>query len=213
MDIHRQILIVCSAILIMTGVPSPALAYPVSIYGGDFDLSIPANPDTTKGWMTDAVIQISDHHRIFDLDVRISLTHTNVFDLQLFLQHTSQTEDGFVTKRICLNMYNLDEFFIGSDYRQTIFDDEAATPIENAQPPFTGRFRPRAGSLLEVFDNTDAYGTWHLRIYDAFHADTGSLNSFELIVENPEPASAMLLAVGIVLILLFRPHRRNLKST
>ncbi|MCX5637052.1 MAG: hypothetical protein NTX52_05075, partial [Planctomycetota bacterium] len=41
-----------------------ASASPVRIYGGDFHLRIPADPNntnTTKGWMDDAIIEISDH--------------------------------------------------------------------------------------------------------------------------------------------------------
>ena len=212
MDIHRPILIVCSAVLITAGFTPPALASPLCIYGGDFDLPIPANPDSSRGWMTDAVIKISDHHTIHDLDVRISVTHTNVFDLQIFLTHSVRAGNGIIEKMICLNMYNFDEFFTGADYRQTIFDDEAAIPIKRAEAPFTGRFKPMAGSLLEVFENDDAFGLWRLRIYDAFYADTGSLESFELMITNPEPASVLLLAVGIVLFLLFRPRRDHGKN-
>ena len=213
MDIRRPKFIACAAFLMLMGVSLPALAYPVCIYGGRFDLPIPANPAASKGWMTDAVIEITDHHPIHDLDVRISLTHTNVFDLQIFLQHSSPAEKGLIQERICLNMYNLDEFFVGADYQQTIFDDEAATPIEQAEPPFIGRFKPRAGAFLEVFDNADAYGSWQLQIYDAFYADTGTLDSFELMIENPEPTTALMLAFGIVLLCLFARHRRNPKNT
>ena len=46
-----------------------ALAGTVHIYGGDFNLPIPANPDETKGWMDDAIIDVPDHLDIFDIDV------------------------------------------------------------------------------------------------------------------------------------------------
>ena len=179
----------------------PVFASEVYTYSGDFNLQIPAEPDTSKGWMEDAVIQVSEPFTIYDLDVGITLTHSNVFDLQIFLQSPEGT-------KLCLNMYNpLYEFFEGEDYTQTVFDDEAEVPIEEAEPPFTGRFKPKAGNLLEIFDDQDAYGPWRLQIYDAWNADTGTLESFELTFTVPEPATVVLLTLGTGLMTLFRPRR------
>jgi len=206
MDAPNAVQRIVAIVLIVVGVSFPVFAGPVHIYGGQFDLLIPANPDDTKGWMADAVIEITDHFTIHDLDVRISITHTNVFDLQIFLQSSGET-------RICLNMYNFREFFEGENYTQTIFDDEAETAIEVAEPPFTGRFRPKAidvANLLEVFDDQDCYGPWRLQIYDAFYADTGNLDSFELIITVPEPATAILLLLGSGLITLLNPPKQDL---
>lgn len=172
----------------------------VHTYGGDFDLPIPANPDDTKGWMDDAIIEVGDYHIIHDIDVGINLTHTNVFDLQIFLQSPAGTQ-------LCLTMYNLDEYFEGANYTNTIFDDEAEVPIEQGEAPFTGRFRPKAGNLLQVFDGQDSFGLWRLQIYDAFYSDTGTLNSFELTITAPEPATAILLILGAGLMTLFKPRR------
>lgn len=167
----------------------------VHIYSGNFSLLIPANPDDTKGWMEDAVLEIPHHYTIYDVDVGITLTHTNVLDLQIFLRSPAKTT-------ICLNMYNFDQFFKGANYTQTIFDDEALLAIEQAQPPFTGRFRPIEPYRLSAFDGEDSFGPWKLRVYDAFYADTGTLDSFELIITTPEPATAVLLALGFGLMTL-----------
>jgi len=161
-----------------------ASADPVHTYGGDFNLRIPADPNntnTTKGRMDDAIIEIPDHFPIADLDVGVSITHSKVFDLQLFLQSPTGT-------RLCLNMYNFDEYFDGEDYTQTIFDDEAEISIDDAQPPFTGQFRPEAGNLLSIFDGLDAYGSWRLQINDMYYADTGALEHFELMILEKIPA-------------------------
>jgi subtilisin-like proprotein convertase family protein len=208
MDAPNAVQRIVAIVLIVVGVSFPVFAGQVHIYSDQFDLPIPANPDDTKGWMADAVIEITDHFTIHDLDIRISITHTNVFDLQIFLQSPAGT-------RLCLNMYNpFDEFFEGENYTQTIFDDEAETAIGVAEPPFTGRFRPKAidaANLLEIFDGQDSYGLWQLQIYDAFYADTGNLDSFELIITVPEPATAILLLLGSGLITLLNP-RRNPKN-
>jgi len=166
---------------LMLGFSFAASATPDHTYGGDFNLRIPADPDNTKGWMDDAVIEIPDHFPIADLDVCISVTHSKVFDLQLFLQSPTGT-------RLCLNMYNLNEYFDGENYTQTIFDDEAELSIEQAQPPFTGRFRPEPGNALSIFDGLDAYGSWRLQIYDAYFADSGTLDRFELMICGKIPA-------------------------
>jgi subtilisin-like proprotein convertase family protein len=181
----------------------PVFAGQVYKYEGEFNLQIPAEPDSSKGWMANAVIEIDYHFTILDLDVGITLTHSNIFDLQISLQ----SPDGTT---LSLNAYNPDnEFFQGADYSQTVFDDEAQTSIGQAQPPFTGRFRPNNGSLLEIFDGQDAYGPWQLKIYDAFYHDTGTLESFELTIVTPEPATMVLLALGAGCAALFRPRRRQ----
>ena len=171
----------------------------VYIYTGDFDLPIPAAADDTKGWMTDAVIEVSDNFIIHDLDVGIDLTHTRVFDLQIFLQSPQGT-------RLCLNMYDFREYFEGENYSQTVFDDEANIPIEQGEAPFAGRFRPKAGNLLQVFDGQNSVGQWRLQIYDAFYYDTGNFNRLELTFTTPEPATAAILILGATVIMLFRPH-------
>jgi len=173
-------------------------ANPVHTYGGQFNLDIPADPDDSKGWMVDAVIEVPDHGTINDIDVGISLTHDNVFDLQIFLVSPSGTV-------VCLNTYNpSEEYFQGEDYVDTVFDDEAEVPIGQAQPPFPGRYQPE--NPLSAFDGEDAQGTWRLLIYDAYYADTGSLESFEIIITVLEPATALILIFGIAFATLIRPR-------
>jgi hypothetical protein len=191
---------IVAILVIVVGYCFPVFADTVYIYSDDFDLSIPAVPGDTRGWMADAIINITDNLVIHDLDVGITATHTSAFDLQIYLQSPAGTQ-------LTLNMYNFDEFFEGGNYTNTIFDDEAAIPIEDAAPPFTGRFRPKAGSLLSIFDNQNVNGVWRLRIYDAYYNDTGTLERFELIVSTPEPATAILLTLGTCLATLFRPRR------
>ncbi len=187
----------------VVGLSCPVFAGPTVIYGGDFDLPIPALDDPEseygRGWMDNAVIEISDHFTIYDLDVGITLTHTSVFDLQIFVQSPAGT-------RLCLNMYNFDEFFEGEDYEDTIFDDEAALSIEEGQPPFTGRFRPRSPAKLSLFDGQDTFGQWKLQVYDAYYYDTGTFESFEVIITIAEPATATLLMLGAAFLALFKPR-------
>jgi subtilisin-like proprotein convertase family protein len=174
----------------------------VRIYDGNSNLPIPNDPTKSKGWMDDAIVVIPDHYVIGDIDVAVTITHTRAFDLQLYLQSPSGT-------KICLNMYNYDkEFFNGENYTQTIFDDEADVPIKQADAPFTGRFKPM--EPLNIFDGQDVFGQWRLQVYDAYFADRGTLNNFELIVtDTPEPNTILLFAGGLLLTRLSGFFRRR----
>jgi hypothetical protein len=87
---------------------------------------------------------------------------------------------------------------------QTIFDDQAAVPIEQGCDPFTGRFRPIQPYRLDVFNGLDAFGQWKLLVYDAYVPDKGTLNNFELIVTiTPEPGTLLFFAAGLFLTKFF----------
>jgi len=164
----------------------------VHTYGHSFHLRIPAEPPNpedpnSRGWMADAVIDVPDHLTVLDVDVGINMTHTNVFDLQVFLKSPAGT-------RILLNMYDCEKDFAEHpNYTDTVFDDEAALSIKQGEPPFPGRFKPRSPSHLSCFDGQDACGKWRLQIYDAWWADTGYLNEFELVITALDPASLSVL--------------------
>ncbi len=189
----KRIVFFIAAIVCIAGRLDPAYAVPVYIYGDDFALPIPKAAGDTKGWMNDAVIEIGEHRTIYDLDLFVDITHSNVFDLQLYLQSPSGT-------RICLVNYGIDEFFNSDNYTQTIFDDEAAVSIKQGAGPFTGRFRPMEPYRLNAFDGEDIFGTWKLQIYDAYYADRGTLNRFELLVSVPEPGSLIQFAICLLFI-------------
>jgi subtilisin-like proprotein convertase family protein len=201
MEAHDTLQRFVAILVILAGAWGGVHADPLYTYQGSFNLRIPTEPDSSKGWMADAIIDVTDHLVISDLDVGISLTHTSVFDLQILLQSPAGT-------RICLNMYNpFGGYFKGEDYTNTIFDDEAELMINQAEAPFTGRFRPIEPYQLSEFDGEDSFGLWRLQIYDMWDWDTGTLDSFELMITTPEPSTATLLTFGVGLLLLLRPRR------
>jgi len=204
MDTRSSKFIVYAIFALVTSFPSLVFAVPVDItYGGRFDLPIIDEPGPGKVAMTEAIIEVPDHYTIYDLDVRINITHTNVFDLQLFLK-------GPQGPRICLNYFDeLTEYEIYPNYADTIFDDEAQLLIKDGAAPFTGRFKPRGPGKLEDFKGKDTFGSWRLQIFDMWDWHYGKLDSFELIVTVPEPATAILLTLGTGLISLFRSRRRQ----
>jgi subtilisin-like proprotein convertase family protein len=172
----------------------------VCTYSGSFNLRIPAAPDTNRGWMVDAIIEVPSHLAITDLDVTVGITHTSAFDLKLLLKSPAGTT-------VLLNEGDLSHFYKGANYSSTTFDDEASTPIEEGQVPFRGRYRPLEPSLLASFDGEDAYGPWRFQVFDARYGDTGTFNSYTLTITVPEPATAVLLLLGLGLLRL--PKQRG----
>lgn len=193
-------LIIVSVLLSLV-IPVPeGMAETVWFYGGSFDLTIPADPEKTRGWMDDAIVEVPDHFIIEDLDVSVSLAHTNVFDLRLSLTSPSGTT-------VLLNSYDpFTDYFEGQDYQQTVFDDEAVASIVDGRPPFEGRYRPVGDDVLSAFDGEDAFGSWRLGIYDAHYVDTGSLTAFGLAITAPEPATAVILLLGLGIAGLSKPR-------
>jgi subtilisin-like proprotein convertase family protein len=210
MDTRSSAIRIVAALFLAMVFPSVGFPDPVHIYSGNFNLPIPAldDPDSEygRGRMADAVIDVPDSFIIFDLDVNISLTHGALFDLQIILQSPTGTN-------VLLNPAGNSAFIVkGEDGLRPVggsvqwfFDDEAEVSIEQATEPFVGAFRPVES--LSSFDEQDAYGSWRLRIYDAFYNDTGTFNRFELMITTPEPATAVLLTFGIGLVSLFKPRR------
>jgi hypothetical protein len=207
MDTHGQVQRIAVVSAIALTLCSAALADLGLVYGGSFDLRIPAT-GSGKAWAQEAIVNVPDHFTIIDVDASITLTHTSVFDLEIILA-------GPNGARVRLNWYNpSDEFFEGQDYTGTIFDDEASASIELAEAPFAGRFTPKAPSRLDIFDGIDSYGSWRLQIYDWWYDNIGTLEEFKLIFNTPEPTTLILLSLGAGLARLLRPRRliRNLKS-
>jgi len=198
MDVHgRKQDIVVVLVLIAVACSSSVSFGTVYVYDGGFNMPIP-----DKGRMADTVIDIKGHHIIHDLNVGINVTCPNVFDLRIFLQSPADT-------RVCLNTYDtFSGFFRGTNYIQTVFDDEAEVLVGPGEALFTGRFRPVEPYKLSQFDGQDVYGCRRPQIYDAFYADEGALNSYELMITNPEPATALLLVVGVCL-MLFQSRHQN----
>jgi subtilisin-like proprotein convertase family protein len=198
MSITNLIQRIITLFVLIAGFCVPAFAGLVYSYSGEFDLRIPADPNSNRGPMDDAVIEIPDHLTISDLDIGINLTHSNVSDLQIFLVSPSGT-------KVCLSRHDFKQYFDGEDLINTIFDDEADVPIEEAASDFSDRFQPR--DPLAAFDGEDAYGLWRLQIYDTYYADTGSLENFSIIITVVEPATAILLIFGVGLAMILRPRQ------
>lgn len=163
-------------------------------YASDFSERIPAQGDG-HAFMDPVSFNVDEHFTIADLDVYLDITHTEVSDIQVLLQ--SPWQQTVVLKATWplrwrdprVNMHG------------TILDDEAEILISEAEPPYTGSFKPYWLHSLAMFDGRDAYGQWTLRIYDAIYADIGTLDRWELrfMSTAPEPISVVYLT-GVFLL-------------
>ncbi len=122
-------------------------------------------------------IVVDDDFVIGDLNVQISITHTNVSALDAYLTGP----DG---QRI--------ELFTevggrGDHFDETIFDDQSQEPITKAQPPFKGTFLPE-GLLqqqpgLSQFNGKSATGAWQLVVRGTRSDRFGMLHNWALFVK------------------------------
>jgi len=185
-----------------------------TVFLRDFDLPIPSpyDPDSEsgRGRMADAIINITEHHLIEDLDIAVSLTHAAFYDLEIVLQNPAGTT---ITLNPSLNTAFLIQDITGSwsvgGQNRFLFDDEAAIDIEHAVQPFDQPFRPPSGFELSAFDGQDAFGRWHLQITDVGTMHTGQLERIELFIISPEPTTVVLMAFGAAAIYMRKsPSRR-----
>ena len=97
---------------------------------------------------------------LLDVDVEIISTHAWLADLDIYVVSPAGTQVELST----------DNGFGAGAYANTLFDDEASTPITSGAPPYFGPRQPE-GSLAD-FDGEDASGTWTLLVSD----DTPSID-------------------------------------
>ncbi len=108
---------------------------------------------------------------IVDVDVNLDISHTSDSDLTIILIDPIGNQ-VVLTSNLGGN---------GDHFTATIFDDEAATDIDDGSAPFTGSFRPQQS--LTAADGFSPNGTWQLEIYDGASGNEGTLNSWSLDFE------------------------------
>ena len=116
-------------------------------------------------------LDIYDQAVIQDLNVNVSIDHSYIGDISLYLVAPDNT-------RIKLSQNIGDD---QDDYRDTVFDQESSRSIVFALPPFTGSFRPQGD--LSVLNGKSLKGRWTLEVkdwYDDFVV--GSLDAFSITV-------------------------------
>jgi subtilisin-like proprotein convertase family protein/subtilisin family serine protease len=136
-----------------------------SYSSGDVPLPIDDNVTFTSE------IVIADAGEVADVDVLLDITHTFTADLDVFLIAPDGTR---------IELFQ-DVGGGGSNFTQTVLDDEASSTISTGAAPFTGSFQP-AGNLADL-DGMSITGTWLLEITDDAGSDQGTLNEWALVID------------------------------
>lgn len=131
-------------------------------------IDTPITITTTGGVTYTSVINNQDDLPLDDINVTINIDHTWDSDLTISLQSPSGTT-------VILSDGNGGS---ANNYTDTVFDDDAATPITSGSAPFTGEFQPE-GSLAD-FNGESTLGDWTLIVYDGAGGDGGTINLFEI---------------------------------
>lgn len=126
--------------------------------------------------VANSVINVTDNKPVLDVDVKVNITHTYTGDLELRLIGPNSVVVLLADNR----------GGGGDNFVNTVFDDEATTPIASGTAPYTGSFKPE--QLLSGLDGINAAGTWTLRVNDTANIDTGSLTGWSLTLTYPAQA-------------------------
>jgi subtilisin family serine protease/subtilisin-like proprotein convertase family protein len=119
---------------------------------------------------------------IADLNVSLNLSYPRDGNLKIWLVSPSGTSVTLSQRR----------GGTGQNFTDTVFDDQADTPIAMGMAPFSGSFQP--DDPLASFIGESALGTWQLNVQNmTTRSRQGTINSWSLDitpagdVENPPP--------------------------
>ncbi|HUV64361.1 MAG TPA: proprotein convertase P-domain-containing protein [Sedimentisphaerales bacterium] len=129
-------------------------------------------PGTTVLGEAVSILNVPDSFKVKDLNIEFDIKMPNNADLNVYLKDPGG-------KQITL----FEDIGAGSNFKNTILDDEASTKIGGPRDPFTGRFKP--ASSLSGFDGRNARGNWQLKIIDDWYGGAATLNSWQLVIEQP----------------------------
>ncbi|MDX2131822.1 MAG: M12 family metallo-peptidase [Planctomycetota bacterium] len=162
----------------------PALAIPDNNTTG---VSAPLNVSGMTGTLSDVNFRINGTScSAAQGSTTVGLTHSWVGDLVLALRAPGGAPTVIVVDRpgVPASQFGND----GNNFCQSIFDDEASNPIENAAntlAPFTGSWTPNGA--LSAFDGLSPNGEWRLDVSDRASGDTGTLRNWSLILSTQAP--------------------------
>ena len=115
-------------------------------------------------------IYIENIGAVIDLNVRLDITHPRDEDLDVSLIAPDGTR---------IELFS-DVGGTGSDFRDTVIDDDAILSITEGLAPFTGSYRPEQPLNLRNFYGSNIEGMWTLEITDDELNERGILNSWSL---------------------------------
>jgi uncharacterized repeat protein (TIGR01451 family) len=166
------------------GVETNYITLPSGVLGppDSFTNSIPMFIPT-NGYPLNSPIQVSNLQSLGEVTVSVHLQ--TAYDVGLIL--TLVAPNG---TNIVLSEYNGG---LGANYgtscsasAETIFDDNASTPIVNGTAPFVGSFMPEQPlSAFKLLSGTNLNGIWNLQVTDEIPGQTAILDCWSLNI-SPE---------------------------
>ncbi len=143
-------------------------------------------PDDRCATSVSAEIVVSGMGYVLDVNVLIvNLVHTYDGDLNFFLHGPNGA-----SVPLCIERGGSGDNFIN-----TLFDDQATTPISAGSAPFTGSFQPEY-SINYDFAGSSANGTWELEICDSASSDIGTLYEWRIQIQcGPAPVNNLCSSV------------------
>lgn len=97
----------------------------------------------------------------------------------------------------------------GQNYTNTIFDENAATPIISGSAPFTGTFSPQS-PMGQINNGQNGNGTWTLRITDMYGADSGNLISWQITFGNNPASQGVFFTSSNLPIVVINTNNQNI---
>ncbi|SIO26764.1 FG-GAP repeat-containing protein [Singulisphaera sp. GP187] len=128
-----------------------------------------------QGTLTSS-LNVAATGRILDLDVRVNINHSWDEDLDVTLIAPDGTRVELFT----------DVGLDGSNFTNTVLDDESATPITSGIAPFTGTYRPEGN--LTALEGKNLAGTWKLEVNDDEYFFTGELLDWSITARSTSAA-------------------------
>lgn len=132
--------------------------------------NVPVTLPTVSPYTATATIDIADPRKIIDVNVHFNMSHTFVGLVTLYVLHPDGTLVFLSNRR----------GGTGDHFIETVFDDEAATPISSATAPFTGSFRP--DGLLSSLDGKGIAGQWKVVAFDDVSGAGGLITDVDLLL-------------------------------
>lgn len=120
-------------------------------------------------------ITVNDDISIADLNVQLNISVPDAGFLRLSLTSPAGTT---------VFLKNTLTPFVGANFQDTVFSDEAELPILSGTPPYQGSYRPE--EALTAFDGQSTLGVWRLNVHNLWF-DSATLNACTLIVAANPP--------------------------
>lgn len=176
---------------------------PAAIIGVDAGGRVPSAANSTTGNATFTFTVAVPFAALGDVNMNLDMVHSWTEDCEITL-----TGPTGIVVQLFNHRGSIADF---ENFDDTYFDDDAATAIVDAAPPYAGSYIPEVG--LAAFNGTDPNGVWTLRVVDSYFGDYGWLYAsgdaqfetrraelsgtyLELEEQIPAPGPAMILGLS-----------------